>query len=629
MKKSLLLFATAVAGLTSAQAQTRLSLYEEFSGENCGPCATYNPKLWELADNNSSKVMLIKYQSPIPSAGPIYNLYKTVTDARLAYYAIGSAPNGNLNGKDVTGHVANLTQAAINTTSASGSPFTLTVSHSYNATLDSVTATISITATKAYSGTSIKLRVALIEDLKYAKMPGNNGELDFHHVVREMYPDATGTTIANSWTASQTQSITIKGKVPTYVDKGDANIVVWIQNDGDKFIPQAAKSTYVPLSRDADISEAKTALVCGTTGTTAKSVFVLRNAGSTPITTAKIFYRPDGGTWASMNWTGNLAAGAKTTVTTPGVTVSISNSGIMDSVGEVNGSADVNRLNDARMSNLTFISATTVPIPYATNFETSGFPANYIAHDPDNTGFRWINGTSTTGLARAGSMNMPWFRVSSFPAGTVAYLMMPNPAAATKRTLEFWHAYAQTNTSSTDKLEVVYSTDCGLNWTSIWSKTGAALATGGPSATAGWLPSPAAATTDWKKNSVSLNTVPSAAIFAFRGTAGGGSNLFLDDVAMLNVGVGVNETILENSVSVYPNPARGAAKLHLGLTKSGEVSINVMDATGRIVSVVHNGTLAAGNQELDINTDRLASGLYKITIRAADGVYTQPLSVVK
>src|ERR1700745_573259 len=96
MKK--LVLSLAAFAVFTENGQQRLALYEEFSGENCGPCAQANPGLWTLISGNPTKALLIKYQSPIPSAGPIYNLYKTVTNARMSYYSVPFAPYGRLDG---------------------------------------------------------------------------------------------------------------------------------------------------------------------------------------------------------------------------------------------------------------------------------------------------------------------------------------------------------------------------------------------------------------------------------------------------------------------------------------------------------------------------------------------------
>ena len=216
-----------IAAAAATHAQQHLALYEEFSGENCGPCAASNPALNTLLAANLSKVLLIKYQSPIPSAGPIYNAYTTVTNARLSYYSVPFAPYGRLDGtvqglgQTSPGHIGYLTQSIIDAAAATPAPFTITVSHQWTTNGDSVRATVNLTTPGAYapSGANLKLRIALIEHLQYPTAPGTNGETEFHNVVREMYPTAGGTQLANAWTAGQSQTITIKGRVPAYVDK--------------------------------------------------------------------------------------------------------------------------------------------------------------------------------------------------------------------------------------------------------------------------------------------------------------------------------------------------------------------------------------------------------------------------
>ena len=260
MKKVLLTAVALAAGSASLHAQQRLALYEEFSGENCVPCAASNPALWTLLSANTSKVLLIKYQSPIPSAGPIYNAYTTVTNARLSYYSVPFAPYGRLDGtvqgvgSSSPGHVNYLTQGIINTEAAAPTPFNITSSHQWNATGDSVTVSVNLAALSAYApaGANLKLRVALIEHLQYPVAPGTNGETEFHNVVREMYPNAGGTQLPNAWTAGQSQSFTLKGRVPSYVDKAgvDTRVAVWIQDDATKGVPQALATAPVPLPVD-------------------------------------------------------------------------------------------------------------------------------------------------------------------------------------------------------------------------------------------------------------------------------------------------------------------------------------------------------------------------------------------
>lgn len=228
MKKLLLMLSAVALSAANVNAQSRLALYEEFTGENCGPCASSNPALDNLVSTNLTKVIKIQYQSPIPSAGPIYNAYKTITDARMKYYSVPFAPYGRLDGRVLgttmssPGHVNYLTQADINTDAGTAAKFSMTVSYVWSTYGDSATVTVNVTANSAYTVSGslpLKLRIGIIQHLQYSTPPGTNGEKDFPNVVREMIPDALGTTMATTWTASQNQAYTIKGKVPTIVDR--------------------------------------------------------------------------------------------------------------------------------------------------------------------------------------------------------------------------------------------------------------------------------------------------------------------------------------------------------------------------------------------------------------------------
>src|SRR5690606_1529662 len=98
--KQLYALAFIFIGFAASGQTTRIALFEEFTGENCGPCAATNPALDALVQANSTKIIMLKHQVPIPSAGPIYNEWPTDANTRRAYYGLNSAPSGKLNGAD-------------------------------------------------------------------------------------------------------------------------------------------------------------------------------------------------------------------------------------------------------------------------------------------------------------------------------------------------------------------------------------------------------------------------------------------------------------------------------------------------------------------------------------------------
>ncbi|MBO2010338.1 T9SS-dependent choice-of-anchor J family protein [Hymenobacter negativus] len=642
MRKLVLVTAIAALGTTAVHAQNRLALYEEFSGENCAPCAASNPGLNTLlaAGTNPSKVLLIKYQSPIPSAGPIYNAYTTVTNARLSYYSVPFAPYGRLDGTiqgvgtTSPGHVNYLTQADIDNASNLAAPFSATVAHQWTANGDSVRATINLSALQAYApaGANLKLRVALIEHLRYATAPGTNGETEFHNVVREMYPNAAGTQLSNAWTAGQTQTITLKGRVPSYVDKAAANetrLVVWIQNDTDKSIAFAMPSTYVavPLDMGATQVSLPSALTCAAGSASVTPSLTLKNTGTTTVTSARIYYKVDATAWLTYNWTGSLAANATAAVAMPALTVTPGSHVIADSVALPNGTVDVNGGNNKITASIVVYNNAGTALPLSTGFENGGaLPTNWILFDANANNSNWLlTRSNTANIGHNNSTYLLYHNNFDYPSGEANYAILPAavlPTSGTK-TLEFWQAYAQYATEQ-DRLEVVYSTNCGTTWTSIWNLAGANLATA-PATITRFLPTQS----QWLLRTVDVTAVPAGAMLALRATSNYGNSLFVDDITLRATNTtAVTNVVAATGTTLAPNPAADRTDLSFELLKSSAVRVDVIDAIGRIVATPANANMAAGVQHVAINTAALSGGVYSVTIRTAEGSVTKHLSVV-
>jgi hypothetical protein len=632
MKKILLMLSAAGFCTLTATAQQRLSLYEEFSGENCPPCAAYNPGLWTLlnAGTNSSKVMLIKYQSPIPTAGPIYNNYPAIADARLSYYGERYAPTGYQNGNEVAGaNISTYTQAQIDAANTPA-PFNINAVHSWSTNGDSVYATINIAAVAAYApaGARLKLRTALIESLSYCSPPGTNGETEFHHVVRDMYPNASGIDLPASWTVGQSQSITVGGRVKNWINKSDDNaiLVVWIQNDNDKHIPQAGKSVRVALTKDAGFTGCnETKISCAAGAVSSAHTVTLKNTGSTTITSAQINYKLDNAAYQTYSWTGSIAAGSSASIVMPTINnIGIGNHIITDSIISFNGGMDVNTINDKTTVPLTIRNNTSVAFPVTETFENNGtIPAYWLFVDVNANGDNWK--MSSRGAGRNSNYAIK-FDAYNYAEGETDYAILPTTAMpAGARSLDFWLAYAQYNTQINEKLEVIYSTNCGDSWTSLWSRSGTALATTTP-VTSVYTPTAA----HYKLKSIDLSSVPANAIIAFKATSAYGNNIYIDDINLrAGIPTGIDNIVTKDLVKLYPNPAGNSATLEFMLTTENQIQVMVYDMTGRMVSQIVNAKLSKGSHSYPINTSSLSSGLYNVKIQTEEGSITERLSVIK
>ncbi len=627
----------------SAMAQQRLVLYEEFSGENCGPCAQNNPALWSLMSANTDKICLIKYQSPIPDPGPLYFQYVDGFNVRGAvYYKENSAPSGRMDGKVVgrTSNIVYTTQAHIDAAAAVASPFNITVSHAWNATGDSVTATVKVDCVTDYAPANgkLKLRIALLEHLVFDVAPGTNGEKEFHNVVREMYPDAEGTAISNTWTAGQTETFTIKGAVPEFVNvvDEDTRMIAWLQNDNDKTVEQTALSTHIPVTIDVasvNLAIPKNLYCTGINVTVASTVTIKNPMPATTLTSADIYYRADNGSWQKQAWTGSLAPNATATVNLPALSLVPGARVIFDSVNSANGQVDINRSNNKNLVEVWVHDTTPNALPLSNDFEAWDFRGKWFTYDIDGDLNNWYivsAGRETDRIGHGNSRYTAYFDNYTPGANESNLLILPTPdMPAGNKALYFWYAYAQLSLSgglSNDKLEAVYSTDCGANWTSLWAAAGADLATAPKTIDVSFVPRQ----NQWKYQGVDVTSVPTGAMIALKATsATNGNNLFVDDIKLIAGTTEIEQVLEAGTAHVFPNPATDQVTVSFSLNKRTDVQILVLDAAGRIVNTISKAALDAGLQQVTVPTADLSTGIYHIKIQTGGASITERVSILK
>lgn len=81
------------------------------------------------------------------------------------------------------------------------------------------------------------------------------------------------------------------------------------------------------------------------------------------------------------------------------------------------------------------------------------------------------------------------------------------------------------------------------------------------------------------------------------------------------------------NLAVAPNPAREGAVVTVTLAEPAEATLEVVDARGRTVAVVHQGTLAAGITRLALPA--LAPGPYWVRVTTPGASAVRPLAVVR
>jgi hypothetical protein len=639
MKKQLLSLGLATLSILATAQTARTVLYEEFTGENCGPCASTNPGLNTLLMANPSKVIPIKWQVDIPSAPTTtWSLWQTdqteIGWRAYSYgYGVSSAPNGRIDGQSQTvfgaasDHPGYMTQAIINTAQAVTSPFSISMLRSWDPGFTTMTATISITAAQTYTcaGPLIFRMVMVEKAIHFASAPGTNGEKDFYNAVRKSYPTIqSGTSLPTSWTLGQNQTFTIACVAPSYIiSKPEVELVGFIQDDATKKIQQAA-ITKAPNDAQ-NLGVVSKFLSCSTTPTPAIAV---TNAGINTITTMTILPVLDAVAGTPYAWSGSLAAGATTTITMPSVSAAVGNHTYSTNITAVNGGSDDYMTNNNKNGSFA-VSTTVTAAPIVQTFSLATFPpANWYKNNQDNgtynfTRYPTIGAYQVTpyGAVKYDSWNNP-------VVGDRDELYMPNAdfTGLTNMKLTFDVAHAQVDPTVNEGLDVMVSTNCGVTWTNVYSKYGAVLASA-PVTTVAFTPTG----TQWRSEVVNMSAYDgmSSVLVKLVTYNAYGNSIWLDNINLVsstNIKSAINYI---NAIEVYPNPAQNDATVRITSVKEGESTVSMLNALGQVM-LQQKATIELGGNDIHFDTRNLSSGLYYVVVVDKDGSSTtKKLTIAK
>lgn len=77
----------------------------------------------------------------------------------------------------------------------------------------------------------------------------------------------------------------------------------------------------------------------------------------------------------------------------------------------------------------------------------------------------------------------------------------------------------------------------------------------------------------------------------------------------------------------FPNPFSNSSEVLIWLTTSSEVSIEITNISGQVVSTQSYGELGAGNQMLNMNANGLSSGVYFYTVKTPTHSITKKMTI--
>ena len=193
--------------------------------------------------------------------------------------------------------------------------------------------------------------------------------------------------------------------------------------------------------------------------------------------------------------------------------------------------------------------------------------------------------------------------------------------AVTEAEISFDVAYARYASNYSDSLEVLVSTDCGNNWTSLYFKGGSDLATA-PDLGSFFIPS----SSEWRRDTIDLASYDGVADLwvAFRGHTGWGNNIYLDNINLGGVNhAGINEFV-SNTYQVYPNLLNCSTTLHLETGSDESVQLEIYSVSGKSV---YRKSLS-GSNFYTVDLPSLQSGTFQYVVRGSRQIKTGKLVVI-
>jgi len=230
----------------ASQTVPKMCLIEGFTSSTCAPCKTWNTTFNPWAITNDANMNYIKYQVNWPGTGDPY--YIQQAGDRTNYYNNGYAPYMFANGVDLNLSVASL-NAAVALAATENTAFSIDCTPTYNGDI----VTIPVTINPYVTISDLKVHVVVCEK-KTTGNVGNNGETEWHHVMMQMLPSSSGTTVSFTDGTAYTNTLT-KDMSPSTIfveEMSDLIAIVFIQDNTTK---QVLQSKTFPINQYVGIND--------------------------------------------------------------------------------------------------------------------------------------------------------------------------------------------------------------------------------------------------------------------------------------------------------------------------------------------------------------------------------------
>ncbi len=334
-------------------------------------------------------------------------------------------------------------------------------------------------------------------------------------------------------------------------------------------------------------------------------------------------------TLSDVSWGGAIS---NYTWTLPGATPSTSNQANPSVTYHAPGIYDVTLTasNASGSSNITRVGKVIVRnpngdfgAPYSEGFELSAGLPNGFATETNDTSWRW---KVVNSAARTGNRSILILINENEEANKFSSLILPNIVlnSVGAPVLKFWNAHARRGGTSTDRLRIYGSTDCGKTWFLITQRAGVSLSSAPDFNGADFIPTQ----DQWREQTVLLANWQSAPSFSlkFEAQSDAGNNIYIDDINITSAN-SVENLELGSEIKIFPNPFNSSTQVAFNLINEAKVAISVTDITGKEIYTRAESLYSSGDQSFELSSENgfVSNGIYLVNISINGKVYTRKL----
>ena len=355
-----------------------------------------------------------------------------------------------------------------------------------------------------------------------------------------------------------------------------------------------------------DILEPQSETFCSST---VNPIFVIVNNGDSTLHTIHVLVNLNGEELTAYTWEGTLLSGESITETINGFTIEED----VDVKHELQVQVSLDNVyekdvfNNALLQRFSYHGFTNAP--FIETFESNSFASNNWKIENIDADKTWEIEEAEGIEGSTLSAKMPMYNYSN--VGQRDALISPNINLEQGQDYNLYFSYAHQNRnagSHDDSLIVEISTDCGVNFYRVFAKGGDNLETT-DTLDLNFEPS---YPTHWRNETIVLaEYVPEASsiILKISTVNGKQNNLYLDNVIVSTAEEFSLTEQVDNSFSVFPNPANSTIQLVYNGNKNKETKVYLLDLTGR---VLETKTLLTNKLNWDVSSYNNGCYIFKV-----------------